>query len=249
MPALLPPESDAGTAAQHLASILNDAVAAMRADMRRDVEALLDEKLTRLGADRSLPPAPTAAPTDAATDPAPDLSTEMQTLHVEIAALMQRIEQTKYEVANLVNTRVSSRRIDVVKDELGSVVADTEGATATILEAMERIDAAARHIKANSQKVVNQEWADEVLDQVVKVFEACNFQDLTGQRINKVVNTLKFIEERVASIIAVIGEDVFADFDGSADKTDHPDGLEKTLSQPTKDAERVSQEDIDKLFG
>ena len=29
-------------------------------------------------------------------------------------------------------------------------------------------------------------------DQVVQIFEACNFQDLTGQRVGKVVDTLQF---------------------------------------------------------
>jgi len=240
------PAGDGADEGRSAGDVLLAAIHELRAEVRRDVESLLDRKLTEFRGELGI-----AAPMPAVSgqaDETNELSREMHALHGEIAALSSRIEQTKTEVASLVNTKISSKRIDVVKDELDSVVSDTEGATAIILEAMERIDSAARHIKANSQKVVNQEWADEVLDQVVKVFEACNFQDLTGQRITKVVNTLKFIEERVAAIIHIIGEDVFADFDGTLDQSDHPDGLEKTLSQPSKTAERVSQEDIDKLF-
>ena len=42
--------------------------------------------------------------------------------------------------------------------------------------------------------------AQDIQDRIVKIFEACNFQDLTGQRVAKVVATLKFIEDHVARL-------------------------------------------------
>lgn len=40
-------------------------------------------------------------------------------------------------------------------------------------------------------------------EMIVRIFEACNFQDLTGQRITKVVRALSFIEERVDAMMGV----------------------------------------------
>ena len=40
---------------------------------------------------------------------------------------------------------------------------------------------------------------------MIKIFEACNFQDLTGQRITKVVGTLKFIETHIVRMMEIWG--------------------------------------------
>ena len=42
-------------------------------------------------------------------------------------------------------------------------------------------------------------------ERVIKIFEACNFQDLTGQRITKVVATLKFIETHIVRMMEIWG--------------------------------------------
>src|SRR5258707_15431162 len=42
-------------------------------------------------------------------------------------------------------------------------------------------------------------------ERVIKIFEACNFQDLTGQRITKVVGTLKFIETHIVRMMEIWG--------------------------------------------
>ena len=47
--------------------------------------------------------------------------------------------------------------------------------------------------------------AADIQEQVVKVFEACNFQDLTGQRIGKVVRAFGFIEQRVDQMMEIWG--------------------------------------------
>jgi len=47
----------------------------------------------------------------------------------------------------------------------------------------------------------------------VQVFESCNFQDLTGQRISKVVATLKFIETHIIKMMDIWGGiEVLKDF-------------------------------------
>ena len=41
----------------------------------------------------------------------------------------------------------------------------------------------------------------------MEIFTACSFQDLTGQRTTKVINVLRYIEQRIGSMIAIWGED------------------------------------------
>ena len=41
-----------------------------------------------------------------------------------------------------------------------------------------------------------------------QIYEACSFQDITGQRITKVVKTLKHIESKVEAILAVFGSEL-----------------------------------------
>ncbi len=52
------------------------------------------------------------------------------------------------------------------------------------------------------------EFGDKVNEAVTQVYEACNFQDITGQRITKVVNTLKHIEEKVEALVSAFGDEI-----------------------------------------
>jgi chemotaxis protein CheZ len=84
---------------------------------------------------------------------------------------------------------------------------------------------------------------------VVKIFEACNFQDLTGQRITKVVATLKFIETHIVRMMEIWGGlDAFKDIE--AEKIAERTGDAALLNGPKVDGEvgHASQDDIDSLF-
>jgi len=52
--------------------------------------------------------------------------------------------------------------------------------------------------RPNRPSRVNWRWSDHV----VRIYEACNFQDLAGQRIGKVIATLIMVEERLVAMIA-----------------------------------------------
>jgi chemotaxis regulatin CheY-phosphate phosphatase CheZ len=56
--------------------------------------------------------------------------------------------------------------------------------------------AGSRVTSPDQQKLLS----EEIQERVVSIFEACNFQDLTGQRIKKVMTTMKFIEKTVSNI-------------------------------------------------
>ena len=178
-----------------------------------------------------------------------DARSELRLLKTEIRALANSIQETKKEIAALYTAPEddSGTRINIVKGELDSVVAATEDATASILDTVEKIDAVAHNIRSAATDDYTQGLADDIVELVVKVFESCNFQDLTGQRITKVVNTMKYIEERVNRVIEIWGDDDFGDFEVPADPKGL-DNLDKTVTKAPQNAQRVDQDEVDQIF-
>jgi chemotaxis protein CheZ len=87
--------------------------------------------------------------------------------------------------------------------ELAAIVGGTERATQSILQAAEEIDQTANTLSASIKDGHDQGLAHDIRDRVVQIFEACNFQDLTGQRVAHVLETLQFVEEHVARLLAI----------------------------------------------
>jgi Chemotaxis protein len=136
-----------------------------------------------------------------------------------------------------------------VTGELGAVVGGTEEATQQILEAAEAIDQASTALtKVNSpdqQKLLS----EEIQERVVSIFEACNFQDLTGQRIGKVMNTMRFIENHITVMMDIWGG-VDAIRAHAPAIIDDREGDAKLLNGPKTDGDagHASQNDIDAMF-
>ncbi len=87
--------------------------------------------------------------------------------------------------------------------ELAAIVTGTERATQAILRAAEEIDQSAHALSAALKGGHEQALAHDIQERVVRIFEVCNFQDLTGQRVSERVTTLKFIEERVGRLFEI----------------------------------------------
>ncbi|MCT4656828.1 MAG: protein phosphatase CheZ [Cohaesibacter sp.] len=169
-------------------------------------------------------------------------------LKSEMDEIYQAIAETKREIATLHVNGLHSAEMNRVTDELDAIISGTEQATEQILTAAEAIDENANKL---SKTLTGEEddWAHEIQENVVLMFEACNFQDLTGQRITKVVNVLRFIEERIVSMMEIWGGiEHFQEIevDNPMEKT----GDEALLNGPALGDEDgvASQDDIDALF-
>jgi len=128
-------------------------------------------------------------------------------------------------------------------------VGGTESATEQILSNAEEIDQLASTLAARLKNDQNQQLIADVQERVIKIFEACNFQDLTGQRITKVVSTLKFIETHILRMMEIWGGlEAFREIE--AEKMSKPDGDAGLLNGPKIEGEvgHASQDDIDALF-
>jgi chemotaxis protein CheZ len=174
---------------------------------------------------------------------------EVQKLKSELDLIYAAINRTKQEIATLHVTGFQGPEMARVTNELDAVVAGTERATETILKAAEDIDQSANTLAAAVKADHEKGLASDIQDHVVKIFEACNFQDLTGQRITKVVATLQFIETHIMSMMEIWGGiEAFKDY--APEAREERDGDSRLLNGPKleTDVGHASQDDIDALF-
>ena len=146
------------------------------------------------------------------------------------------------------HTGFGEEQVTTVTNQLDAVVSHTEAVTETILAAAEQIDSDAANLAAALRGSEN-EMAADIQDQVVKIFESCNFQDITGQRITKVIDTLKFIEERVGHMMEIWGG-IESFNDVTPMQMQGRTCESQLLNGPALEAEQdvASQDDIDALF-
>jgi chemotaxis protein CheZ len=174
---------------------------------------------------------------------------EAQKLKSELDLIYAAINQTKQEIATLHVTGFEGPEMKRVTHELDAVVEGTENATQTILSAAEFIDQTTSTLSAALKSERDKDLVHDVQDHVIKIFEACNFQDLTGQRITKVVATLKFIETHIVRMMDIWGGiESFQELTPEA--IAEREGDESLKNGPKLDGEvgHASQDDIDALF-
>jgi chemotaxis protein CheZ len=123
---------------------------------------------------------------------------------------------------------------------LSAIVQATENATNTIMECAETLMAADIKDPAAYKALVD--------DKMLVIFEACSFQDITGQRIAKVVETLQHIEERVARFANVMQA---KDLEGllSDNERERAERKERLmLHGPQLEGQGIKQSDVDSLL-
>jgi chemotaxis protein CheZ len=174
---------------------------------------------------------------------------QCEKLKVELDLIHDAISRTKREIAVLHGKSFNGEEMAKVTGELGAVVGGTEHATQQILEAAEAIDQAATALAKVTSPDQQKILSEEIQERVVSIFEACNFQDLTGQRINKVMATMKFIENHITVMMDIWGgvDAIKAHAPPIADARETDARL---LNGPKTDGDvgHASQDDIDALF-
>jgi len=81
------------------------------------------------------------------------------------------------------------------------------------------------------------------------VFQACSFQDLTGQRITRLVKSLAFIEERINAMIRVWGRDEISKVIDEVKQVEQEKTADEMLLHgPQSESRAIQQDDVDKLF-
>jgi len=162
---------------------------------------------------------------------------------------LEAIASTKQEFATLHCGEYQGIEVSRMTNELDAIVDGTEQATENILQSAENIDTYVGDLIAAVKDSGHQALASDIQDQVIKIFEACNIQDLTGQRISKVVTAFAFKEERVQRMMEIWGGlESFKDLELEDSCSRNSD--EALLNGPAleDDQDLASQGDIDALF-
>lgn len=137
--------------------------------------------------------------------------------------------------------RIEAAHLTRIAHELNAVVSGTDEATQKILAAAEEIDQDANNLSAALKGKLEQGLAQDIRDHVIRIFEACNFQDLTGQRVSKVMAALHLIEHQITHVIEEVK---------NAPAVPAPAGAPQHLHGPRLDNDRghVTQAEIDAIF-
>lgn len=155
----------------------------------------------------------------------------------EFRYISDYIKRTRDEIAALRPNDIRESRLPSAGAELDAVVKDTEAATETIMHAAEQV----LDLKPGPNPEAYKLAVDE---KMMAIIEACSFQDITGQRVQKVVGTLEHIEGRITRFASVMGVK-----DAAHEKGDKEQWREKNLlNGPEIGGPATKQESIDALF-
>lgn len=160
-----------------------------------------------------------------------------RTIYRELRDISDYILNMRKEIAHLRAGELQSDRLPRAGEDLGAIVLATEEATNSIMEAAEAMMEAAGEDEAKLRAVVN--------DKVMAIFEACSFQDLTGQRIARVISTLEHIEERIGRFASAVKTEAEP---GGGESEREKRARELLLHGPQDKGVAIDQNDVDALF-
>ena len=167
-------------------------------------------------------------------------------LKKEIGGLFQYIQRVRQEIAAIHSPADADHNFDTMGEQLDAIVKATEEATNTIMETMEKNERLLAELKQQLEDPKHVALVDQIIDNGNSVFEACSFQDITGQRVTKVVKSVTYIEDRVNALIDIWGKAALEEVEVKPDREKTAD--EALLHGPQLHDEGISQADIDKLF-
>lgn len=157
--------------------------------------------------------------------------------NAERALLLAYIRAARGALAELSPNRMRVEKLPSAMNEIGMIVQTTESAANQIMDAVDQI----MNLPAETAP---EAYRAAVEEQCLALMEACAFQDLTGQRSTKVVETLLHIEDKLGKLAALMGDDE----EPVAAPVDTRTGDDVLLNGPAMPGEGVDQDEIDAMF-
>ncbi len=159
---------------------------------------------------------------------------QRRSMFEQMAKVSQQITGLKKEISIMGENILKDDFIPEISTELNAVISQTEKSVIGILDVSDEIGKI-------SAKVIDLNIKEELLKNSTKILELCNFQDLTGQIIHRIIKRLTMIEATVNRIVVELDQD--CQF-----SSNHHVSENSLLNGPQKEADRPSQNEIDDLF-
>lgn len=165
---------------------------------------------------------------------------DLEQLSREIAAVGQYVSRMKREIGAL-------RPNEIYRDQLPSAHGDLDSIREATASSANRIMSAAEAILALEAPTLDA-YRAEVEDKVMQIFEACTFQDISGQRVARVDEMLRHIEKRLQRFaLAVKASDGRSGYDRESIMREARREV-LIVEGPQNAAAGIDQSAIDKLF-
>lgn len=168
-------------------------------------------------------------------------STHEDSIRLTIADMSEAIARTKAEIAAIKPDEESPGKIEDATVELDAIVSTTEQATSEILAAAESVQEIAWTLREQGTEASVCDQLDALMTQT---YMACSFQDLTGQRIRKIVNVLNFLEARIEAMNLIWGK-----HESAAGSAEAPSMEASLLNGPALPGKGLQQYAVDEILG
>jgi len=165
-------------------------------------------------------------------------------IRFDLVEMSKAISRTKAEIASIKPDADDHGKFGEASEELDSVVQATERATSDILACAERVQEMAWTLR---EQGVASEVCDLLDANATEVYTACSFQDITGQRTRKVIQVLRYLEDRINSMIGIWGLDGAMAAEAAEQRAVDED--KALLNGPAKPGHGLDQADVDMVMG
>ncbi len=165
---------------------------------------------------------------------------DITSISAELNDILAFVSVAKAELAAIRPKAMADHDLPNASMELDAVVVATEKAAGTIMDVADQL--------GELSMAPDEVNAEKLGEFSTLLFEASSFQDITGQRINKVSGTIIHLEERLGALAAAIGDDSKPDEVQAMDDAGNVVDEDALLSGPSDEDVGNSQAEIDALF-
>ncbi|ACA19260.1 conserved hypothetical protein [Methylobacterium sp. 4-46] len=155
---------------------------------------------------------------------------EMDRMRLDLVEMVKAISRTKDEITAIQSPDQDQSRLEAASEALDAIVRTTERATSDILAAAEEMQEVAWTLRESG---ADSRVCDMLDQNATRIYTACSFQDLTAQRTSRIVNTLRYLEQRLTAMIEIWG--------GDADAAPPP-------PEPVAPSPELAQSDVDAMI-
>lgn len=177
-------------------------------------------------------------------------------LYGELGHLARFINGAHKQLSDIDPGDLQEEKLPEASDQLDAIVRMTEQATGRIMDSTEQVEGLLSGLRARLRETQIdpdtlagiESTVDDISAYMTHIYEACNFQDVTGQRIMKVIEVMREIERQVLRMVIVFGlrKDVSKKVDDKRRK--ELEGGADLLNGPQLEGKGLAQDDIDDIL-